>query len=70
MVLRLGEMHHSVCQPYPKNKVLFLQIIEEKFCVLWIVQKGNIPGFIIIMNRFHTVTHQHEKQRLQLAVWT
>jgi hypothetical protein len=32
-------------------------------------QDENYPGLITIMNRFHTSTHQHEKQTMHFAVW-
>jgi hypothetical protein len=66
VIFSLGEMQNCVCKPgfihFLKSKVLFLLIMEEEYCVLWIVQDLNWPGFITIMNRFHTATHQHAKQ--------
>jgi hypothetical protein len=51
----------------PINNFLFIFIIAEKYCVIWIGQDENGSGFLSIMNGFHTDTHQYAKQRMQSA---
>jgi hypothetical protein len=71
VLLRLGEMYRSICQPsfihISKNKIFFLLIIEEMYCVILHVHDENCPGLITIMNRFYTDTKQHAKQCSSIA---
>jgi hypothetical protein len=38
---------------------MLLLIIEVKYTEMCIVQGENSPGFVTIMNKFHTATYQH-----------
>jgi hypothetical protein len=45
-------------------------MIEEEYCIMWIVQDENCPGFITIKNRFVTAIHHHANERKQFVVWS
>jgi hypothetical protein len=69
VILRIGEMHGYVCQPtlYSISQEFVVIKNNRGKTVILIVQDDNTSGFMKIVNRFHTSTHKHAKQRTQFA---
>jgi hypothetical protein len=69
VLLRLADLYISVTSIHvPNNKLTFLLIIEEKYCIISIFQDENYTGFVTIMDRIHTATHEHAKNRRSCCV--